>query len=128
MKVPTIDEARKIVSDADLGVGCVIDEKELILARFVFDFAPSLSLRRDSEFKYQLQQIIDASANSRQATVDENMKVAIVRNSDGIDLIAMRMSARFDEVKEDLRAFMLTFLVSVAFICFILGIILYKLS
>lgn len=132
MKVPSVDEARKIVSDADLGVGCVVDEKELMLARFVFEYAPVQGFR--DVFRTDLQKIVDAAAVEqlyRQATtVDPFVAKAISQHKLSFDQINATVTNGLNaiEIEIEIRSINTILMLSAAFICFVLGVILYKIS
>lgn len=114
MKVPTVDEARKIVSDADLGVGCVVDEKELMLARFVFEYSPSQGSR--DLFRRELQQIVDTAAKQSEPA-DRSQ-----------ERIAHHVYNGFVNMNSSITGLCGVMVASASVICFILGVILYKLS
>lgn len=114
MKVPTIEEAHKIVSDADLGIGCVIDEKELMLARFVFENSP---VRSPELFRKYLQQIVDASAAERAGDLESSSH-----------RIATHVYNGFINIERSIYCINVTLFASFCAISFILGVILYKLS
>ena len=130
MKVPSVDEARKIVSDADLGVGCVVNEKDLMLARFVFDNAPVHGFR--DIFRTDLQKIVDAAAAEqvlRQAgTVDQFFAKAISSNTYSISHLNATMTNGLNAIEKETRSINAIMMLGFGFICFILGVILYKLS
>ena len=115
MKVPTVDEARKIVSDADLGVGCVVDEKELMLARFVFEYSPSQGSR--DLFRRELQQIVDTAAAERAGDLESSSH-----------RIATHVFNGFVNIERSIYCIHVTLFASFCAISFILGVILYKLS
>lgn len=130
MKVPTVDEARKIVSDADLGVGCVIDEKELMLARFVFDNAPPQ--RCADVYIADLQKIVDAAAAEqlyRQATtVDPFVAKAISQHTRSFDHMNATVTNGLNAIEKETRSINAIMMLGFGLICFVLGVILYKLS
>ncbi len=129
MKVPSIDEARKIVTDADLGVGCVVDQKELMLARFVFENAPPQ--RWPDVYVSDLQKIIDAAADGKSAL---DMNVAVVDE----ESLSMKLDAILSDVKSidgSVRKLMESFLTMymsvlcfTVFACICFGILLIKLN
>ena len=129
MKVPTIEEAKKIISDADLGVGCIIDKKELMLARFVFEFQPAGAGR---VFKNDLQQIVDAAAAeqilNQAGTVDQSVTKAISRNTYAVDHANANVINGFNEIRKEISSINAILMLGFGMICFILGVILYKLS
>ena len=115
MKVPSVDEARKIVSDADLGVGCVTNDKELVLAQFVFNYAPS-GRNPAFVFKEELQSIINV-AEKHSEPADESQ-----------ERIAHHVYNGFVNMNRSITGLCGVMVASASVICFILGIILYKLS
>ncbi len=129
MKVPSLEEAHKTVTDADLGVGCVIDEKELMLARFVFENSP---VRSQDLFRKHLQQIVDAAAAEqilKQAgTVDQFVAKAISQNTRSVDHVNATVTNGLNAIGKEISSINAIMMMSAAFICFILGVILYKLS
>jgi len=129
MKVPSLEEAHKTVTDADLRVGCVIDEKELMLARFVFENSP---VRSPDLFRKHLQQIVDAAAAEqilKQAgTVDQFVAKAISQNTRSVDHVNATVTNGLNAIGKEISSINAIMMMSAAFICFILGVILYKLS
>jgi len=130
MKVPTVDEARKIVSDADLGVGCVVDEKELLLARFVFDHSPSAGSR--DCFRRDLQQIVDAAAAentiNQAGTVDQFVAKAISRHTYSVNHMNATVMNGLNAIETETRSINAILMLGFGLISFVLGVILYKLS
>lgn len=130
MKVPTVEEAHKIVSDADLGVGCVVDEKDLMLARFVFECAPARGFR--DAFRTDLQKIINAAAAEqiiKQAgTVDQFVAKAIANHTYSIDHMNATVTNGLNAIENETRSINAILMLGFGLICFTLGAILYKLS
>jgi len=130
MKVPSVDEARKIVSDADLGVGCVTDDRELLLARFVFDYEPLQGFK--DMFRKQLQQIVDAAAAEQilkqSGTVDQFVAKAISQNTRSVDHVNATVTNGLNAIENETRSINAILMLGFGTICFILGVILYKLS
>ena len=129
MKVPSLEEAHKTVSDSDLGVGCVIDERELMLARFVFE---NSSVRFPDVFRRDLQQILDAAAAEQilkqSGTVDQFVAKAISQNTRSVDHVNATVTNGLNAIGKEISSINAIMMMSAAFICFILGVILYKLS
>jgi hypothetical protein len=129
MKVPSLEEAHKTVSDADLGVGCVIDGKELMLARFVFENSP---VRSPDLFRRHLQQIVDAAAAEQilkqSGTADQFVAKAISSQTYSVNHLNATTMNGLNAIENETRSINAILMLGFGLICFILGIILYKLS
>jgi len=128
MKVPSIEEAHKTVSDADLGVGCVVDEQELLMARFVFENSP---VRAPDLFRRHLQQIVDAAADEK-SSID--MSVAVVDEQslhNKMDVILASAKSIDTSVRNLIESFLtmhLSLLCFIVFACICFGILLIKVN
>lgn len=128
MKVPSIEEAHKIVSDTDLGVGCVVDEKELNLACFVFNHSP---IYQANLFRVHLQEILDAAADEK-SSID--LSVAVVDEEslhNKMDVILASVKSIDTGVRNLIESFLtmhLSLLCFIVFACICFGILLIKVN